>query len=332
MKKENKIAIVATSPLQIMLAHEISKKYNPKYVKCFIMTYNGDNRYPKCEKLAYDYGYEVQPMQMANLSTRWSIIKNSVSSFFHNNDYDIVIQGIFTIVFFYSFSMKLLKNGGQLIITDDGVATFQLEEPSIVGPLFQSKVLRNIFRIMAYRKIKHNLYYTIFEKIQSPHYELKKLNLNSSNLKNTPRGVYFIGTYQAAYVPKYSPQLTENQFYNLIAETVKYIRKKYNTEEIMYTPHGRESEQTSLNICNIWNLHYLPTKVSVEVDYPLNGHYPKVIVGFMSTALFTLRAMFPKAQVIDIRPANSKFIQTDTLEKTNLSEDEIGIKRIYVNI
>ncbi len=47
MKKENKIAIVATSPLQIMLAHEISKKYNPKYVKCYIMTFDGDNRYHK---------------------------------------------------------------------------------------------------------------------------------------------------------------------------------------------------------------------------------------------------------------------------------------------
>lgn len=332
MEKSKKIAIVATSPLQILLAHEICKKYKPIYVKCFIMTYEGDNRYGKCSKLAEDYGYNIQPVQMNDNSSRLSILKNCISSLYLNKGFDLVIQGMFTIDFFYSFSLKLLKSGGELVITDDGVTSFQLEDSNIMKSLFKSRTfkLNNFF--MHVRRIRHKLFFTIFDNLTSAHYVLKKLSIGLEISDKTPQGVFFVGTIQEAYVPKYNPRITDSQFNNLIEQTVKYIRENYIGEDIFYTPHGREKETKSLQICKKWDLKYLPTEVSVEVDYPQNGLYPKVIIGFMSTALFTLRAMYPKATVIDIRPNNTKFINPDTLASTDYSEDTIGISRVYLNV
>lgn len=332
MKNSPKIAIVSTSPLQILLAHEICKKYKPIYVKCFIMTYEGDNRYNKCKKLAKNYGYDVQPVQMNDNSSRMSILRNNLSSFFSNDGFDVVIQGMFTIDFIFSFSIKLLKYSGELVITDDGVASFQLEDSTIMERLFKTRTHKINSLIMYLRRIRHSLFFTIFDNITSSHYELKKLSLGIRMSDKTPQGIFFVGTIQEAYVPKYEPPITDCQFDNLIDQTVKYIRMNYNEEDIFYTPHGREKETKSLQICKKWNLKYLPTEVSVEVDYPNHGLYPKVIVGFMSTALFTLRAMFPKAIVIDIRPANAYFINTDTLASTDHSEDVIGISRVYINV
>lgn len=332
MGKAKRIAIVATSPLQIMLAHNICRLYNVSYIKCFIMTYEGDNRYEKCGKLANDYNYDVQAIQIKDHSSRWDMVKNCLTSIFHNMGFDIVIQGMFSIPFLYAFSTKLLKTGGELIFTDDGLATLQLQDPKIMNPLIESESLRGILSIMSFRNIKHHLYYTIFNNIKSKYYELNKMNLSALIQNKIPQGVYFLGTFQESYVLNYNPHLTNIQFLSLIEQTVNYINEKYPNEKIMYTPHGREYESKTLKICEKYNLSYLPVDVSVEIDYPQYGHYPKVIVGFMSTALFTLKAMYPLAQVFDIRPSNIEFDYPETLVKTNLSEDIQGIDRIYIDV
>lgn len=328
--KKNRIAIVATSPLQIMLAHKICDMYNPAYVKCFIMTYKGDNRYQKCENLANEYGYEVQAIQIT--SYRVTVIKNTLSSLFVNKGFDLVIQGMFYGLYYYAFSVKLLRKGGDLIMTDDGVATLGLEDDQVMIPLMSSPILKGIFSIMKFRKIKHRLFYTIFNSVKSKYFDIKGLSLSINDKSKGPNGIYLVGTFQESYFPTFNPSMTDKQFNNLLSQTVNFLRTNYPDEDILYTPHGLESKADSLQICKQMNLHYLPSEVSVEIDYPKNGHYPKVIVGFMSTALFTLKAMYPLAKVIDIQPANIEYKYQKKLEKLCLSEDSLGITRMFLHI
>ena len=42
------------------------------------------------------------------------------------------------------------------------------------------------------------------------------------------------------------------------------------------------------------------TEVSVEIDFVTNDIYPLVVIGFGSTALLTLKYIFPKASIIDL--------------------------------
>lgn len=333
--KENRsIAIVATSPLQIMLAHNICKMYLHSYVKCFIMTYNNDNRYAKCEKLAQEYGYDVQAVHVTNrlLSHYWGIVKKCILSFINDEDFDMVIQGIFSTFYFYAFSLNLLKKGGELIITDDGTATFLLEDTKYMDSVVKSPIYKGIFALMNIRKIKHGLFYSIFDNIKSSYFNFKKLKMDLAIQNRSQEGVYFLGTFQEAFASKFKPAISSEQFDNLVKQSVDYLHCKYPNEKIIYTPHGREWESNSLNICDRYQLEYMPTEVSVEVDYPKARIYPKVIVGFKSTALFTLKAIFPLAEVIDIWPSNVNFINKDQLLKSDTTADAMGISHVKFTI
>lgn len=242
-----KIAIIATSPLQIMLSKHICDTYYPHAkVVCHIITQNKDARYSKNIELANKYGYAIVKHNSdcflySDLMKLLQLFKSLLS----NNSYDLSIIGWYSSFLSHVIAALLVKNKGEIIYTDDGTATFQLEDSSFQKKAFSNPGWKVLWKILAFRKIRHRNYYSIFENIKSDKFNMINISWEIKSYANNDKsdGVFLIGTNPPMYRISFSPILTNEEYENFIIRWFSAVKKEYPNEMVFYTPHGRDNSE-----------------------------------------------------------------------------------------
>ena len=177
--------------------------------------------------------------------------------------FDVIIIGDFNNYIFKQF-YKLSKHR---IILDDGTNMFNFKKNFNLD----YKNLK-IFSIFERNFFNHKN----FEKNELRFLKSKLSNKNKKNL------IYILGS------PAVEKKIITRNNY---IEILKRIKKKHKSEKIIYIPHPKEHNNQLKNykLFNILNIHQ-----PIELYLTLNDYYPKKIIGFNSTAFFSLRKLFNK--------------------------------------
>lgn len=164
---------------------------------------------------------------------------------------------------------------------------------SKIGRLFLRKIILDdgTYNIQYIRKFPRKKYWTIFDYRTQNNFEYVNLRskLNTFNLLYS-NCVYFIGQPLSEL-----NIMTEQKYLSII----KQLSRKY---ELIYFPHRRESHNKIRQI--EVPIHYSIGPLELELIHI--GKRPAVVMGFYSTALYTLK------QLYDIE---SRFIKIDTGRK-----------------
>jgi predicted Zn-dependent protease with MMP-like domain len=111
----------------------------------------------------------------------------------------------------------------------------------------------------------------------------KQFNLSQSQSEK----VYILGQ------PIYNKEIPEDVF----IEHLEKILKQYHGKEIIYVKHRYENIPQKVAALLKERVEIYVNKYPIELDFLIKQEYPRYITGFFSTALYTLKQMFPESEV-----------------------------------
>ena len=214
--------------------------------------------------------------------------------------YDVLFNGDYYSggVYAYYFSILSSKRHGSLIYFDDGVETLRAySKPPQKRTLNMKYFGLHLFckTVEWLKGIGKPRFFTIFdvesERFITEHNDLTILR--NKVAESNQRGVFIIGTnFDGIDVDK-------EEYFCLLTKLILYFQKKYPKEIIWYCPHRRNKDNEELmKLLKDNNVSVFNTQITVEYDFVQKQIYPVHIAGFGSTALYTLKNIFPES-VID---------------------------------
>lgn len=328
-----KVAAIVTSPLQILLAKQICEKLDYSNVEYTILVESSDPRLENLKKLAeyLHLTYSIKYFEDSYFKGKFKYVK-LLCSIFNNNGFDIVIIGMYFCIFSHLISLKYVKKSGKLIYIDDGTATIELDSEDCYRLRMNSKKWYYVRLLLTLKRVDHRRYYTIFDNISSKHYDTEKYNPFSTNVNAQVqlKGIFILGTNSSIYANNFSPVMSMESFNSFIIKSIELLKDKNQEENIYYSPHGRDNSTELLDYCRKNEIEILKSMYSVEIDYVLKGYYPKIIAGPSSTALFTLKKIFPNSIVIDLLPMGFFHARPERKDKESLIKESQGIKTLTI--
>jgi hypothetical protein len=205
---------------------------------------------------------------------------------------------------FRSIEMCLLANNidaKNKIYLDDGTMTFILVEKAnngtnvIAGNAFKKILKKNLALLFGLRPDTSNLksLFTIFNLDTSANLKIIQNDLNFLRLKGEAgkeTGTYLIG---GAYVE--DDIICENEYMNILASIKCMI-----VGEIFYMPHRREKIKKLNIISNTMGFKIVNTDMPIELFFFINRINPECIIGFFSTALYSLSKIMGSHRVSSV--------------------------------
>ena len=233
---------------------------------------------------------------------RWRMRLYRISSFFHRyNRFKRLFIGDFRNETLLYFGLQYISDGSDIVYLDDGNATIPLFDGKRTTPPLgridiKYATLMTRLRNISFMKYFYSIYTNLpNEKFVIKFNSLEILNRNTDGEDN--RIVYIIGTNTIRYCEIMN--VTERRIINILETVIQEIRSKYLQTEIRYIPHGKDTSVEVKRLCECYCVDYKKLDVPVEL-YFVDQHYPIAIYGFMSSALYNLKQMFPTSDVYNI--------------------------------
>ena len=288
--KNNRTVALVSSPFQTLCALKAIDEFGCGVTEFY--TVEDKQNTPKIRLLLSDYGYNLSVIQQSSNIFHWYLDNKK------RDRYETLIVGDI-----FSFPLLILtsifaKRKSQVIYVDDGNSTLSINVGLMPDYIYDFKWKLVLF-ICKLKQISRRLFtmYPIEKYDDMPIVRYSPLTLINNNTQIEPKGVFIIGTNTSA----------------LNADTKKYkttLRQIYNyyyeREPVYYCPHRRDLNVYD-DFCSNNGLIVYDTKVSVEYDFIKSKQYPKVIIGFGSTALYTLKKMFPQSEIYNINMERNNY-------------------------
>lgn len=194
----------------------------------------------------------------------------------------------------YIVAVCLVKNNAKFVYLDDGNSTLAIAPPiSRKRPRTKNEgvwykalgIYTNAIRI-------NSKLFTIYDLDGGCPLPVEKNTFSSlvNKANSTKDGVYVIGTNADQL------KFRDKEYMDYLSSLNDWIHEKYGDVKVYYCPHRSDKTNSKDEVISFgWKV--FDTKVSVEVDFVNNSIYPLVVVGFGSTALLTLKKMFPESEV-----------------------------------
>lgn len=228
----------------------------------------------------------------------------------------------------YALSFFWGKRGAEVIYLDDGTGTLSIFDDYKLKRYINWRVslLMGMYSIMRFAKrMPKEQFFTYFD-IKSDKYKIYRNTFDSLTAKMkdvTQKGVYVIGTISSAF------HFGTCSYYDYLEKLNVWIRTNYPGEIIYYCPHRRDKYTDKvLEKCEQLKFMVFDTQISVEYDFVNKEISPRCVVGFNSSALYSLNMMFPGS---DIYTSVLKYAETSEYERAlALAKDmnEVGIYTI----
>lgn len=226
--------------------------------------------------------------------------------------------------------IKEIKTGGNIVFLDDGNATIAaLKGESIVQRSLGTRirvVLMDIYMLLC--RIKGDIYFTIFDDVQSKIYQVipNKMDLLRQECNGLDENIYIVGTYVLLYCKEMG--IEEADFYEKSILLFAQIKHLYKERKIIYIPHGRSVGDSMETICRENGVEYMALNKCIELFFIDRKVRPFALYGYGSTALFTLKRIFPSLPVFNVFWGGTNTVRVNGYEEINSYYSKHGIKLI----
>lgn len=219
--------------------------------------------------------------------------------------YDYLFMGDYRLTGNRLECIPYVKYGGKVFFLDDGTYIVDLANSTIKTTLI-TKIRNSLFDfICKIRSISWRNFYTIYannitlEGFNVVENKFKSLQTKCCNLSND---VYFIGTNPLGEGVSYCRflDIDYKEYLSKLSDVLEDIKLRNKTGEIYYIPHGRDFTNETKEVCNRLGIIYKKCNMCIEMEFATLNALPSIIVGFGSTALFTLRRMCPNTNIINL--------------------------------
>lgn len=196
----------------------------------------------------------------------------------------------------------LVSNHSDVVYLDDGNVTINQLSCREFGNIIENNLVQ-LKKIAKYRGLVfYKNLLTIYDDIPNNNYNIESLSLKRilSERKSsiTNKDVYVVGTNVDSFC---IPQgLEEKSFISYLDFLLYQLKIQYPKENIYYIPHGREYKLYAETLCEKHGVIYRRSSIMIEMELISSPNIPKAIYGFTSTALFTLKKLFPSTMIVNI--------------------------------
>ncbi len=287
----NKSLFIINSPFQALCAFEAINHFKESNPEFFV--FDCDDSKDKIVKLLKQYGYE--PTIIPFVGTRH--ILKILNKFDH---YERIYIGDYFSYLQYLIAVNLAKRKSVFVYLDDGTATLDLL-PSTGRKRYRGLSKRALsYRLLDIKvdlKQVKTIFFTIFDIGKETKFNTVKntfgfLPSDYSNIAEA--GIYIIGTNSSVISFK------DESYDELLRKLIKNIRDRFPNTPIYYCPHRRDTNNHD-SLLKEQGVNLFQTEISVEVDFVTKKVNPLLIVGFASTALITLKLIYPSCVVESVR-------------------------------
>lgn len=291
MQKKQALFIIK-SPFQALCAIEAIKHY--KIDESDFLCFDDEVVVKKTVPLIKSYG-NIQFFHVVNLGT-FQLMKQVRREI--KKRYDTIFVGDYFSYSQYIIALFVAKIRAHIIYLDDGSSTI-----SIAAPIFRKrgrshneKIAFFLFSSILWGKLINRSFFTIYDfKYGFPFpYEKNTFNSLVSVNNGLQHGAFVIGSNSSKMV------LSDMSYVDYMKRLSNHIKKNYPGEKIYYCPH-RADKNGYQDLLESLDWEIFNTINSVEIDFVLKGINPRFIVGFCSSALYTLKKIFPKTEIGNVR-------------------------------
>lgn len=293
---EKNTLFIIKSPFQAMCALEAISDFNLEGRYDMILMKDNHNK-DMASAFLRDKGIVVEEVDERPKTKQLLSLLSS-----YKKKYDTCFVGNYYSYNMYCLALYTLKRGGRIKYLDDGTATLSL----FLDKPFPRWFLRNEFlRRLKLRldyimlDIKRQLYgitqslYTMYD-VDSNNWHIEKNQLTSlkSEIGRDQSGIYIIGT-------RSSYHFNREDYIHLLDRSVEYALSLFPGQTVYYCPH-RADDYHFDDFFEGKGINIFHTKVSVEIDFISQQVNPAMIIGYGSTALLTMRKIYPKANITSV--------------------------------
>lgn len=226
------------------------------------------------------------------------------------------------------YSLLSIGKRGSFIYLDDGTASIEYIRNGIPSSRMVN-VIRNI--IKRFTKFNDGIFYTTYYEFPEKKNEIipnKFAYLQKSlRLQKDGSEAYIIGPAIDEFCG--IMDISTSIFFETLARVFREI-KLQDIEKIIYIPHRRDVNSEIDEFCKRNNVIFAPLDQPVEAYFLDADTSPRRIYGFSSSALYTLKMLYPSIEVISIwfKQINNNIINLDQL---NECFENKGIKLVNYN-
>lgn len=293
--------LIVGSPLQVITGLEAVKYYGVTDYRMLVLKTDT----PRHQHiLNYLHDNEV-PYDEAPITQEYIPFHKQITMLFksHKTKYDYLIIGDYRNIGFMFNHISEVNLGGKIVFVDDGSATISILSGRYVKPRAMGYKLRSAI-IKAYtkmQKITDNVYFTIFDDMEKNHLfhvDQNDMTLLRQQCDGVDENVYIVGTNILNYCEALG--LDENIFYNNCSWLFSYMKKLYDGRKIIYIPHGRSIGDVMQELCQHNGIEYMFLDKCIELFFIDRKVRPFALYGYGSTALFTLKKIFPSLPTFNV--------------------------------
>jgi hypothetical protein len=289
---------VLWSPFQIMCAISAMRQLEINDYLLFVYMPKGGERNKQMERILELYNIKYRKLCAINKYRYIYYVSRAL--IFHSLRYSRLFIGDVMNEWAHYVGCGFVKNGADVVYLDDGSHNLSLflGKNDYTNNFKYKKLMDSI---SSFRKLcfYHNML-TIYSDVPNPLYKIKKLCIDRlsvipHNHKIFNNAVLIIGTNIEGYcIPLNIPELS---FIHHLERICDNIKKQYPNTDIYYIPHGRETKIYAEEICRKKGVLFHRSSIAIELEIIEMGIEPIAIYGFTSNALYTLKKMYPKANV-----------------------------------
>lgn len=203
----------------------------------------------------------------------------------------------------YYIGSGYVSDNASVVYLDDGGATlsFLYNETPIQMKNRDKQILSCISR-------RRNLIFqknllTIYDAIANNKYNIETLSLNNifkeEKAPKSNQDIVFVGTNTDAYCQGLNIPLSI--FWEKQSKILRELKQSCKNEKLLFISHGLDVHQSEiLSMIDEIGCDFLRPQNMIELEMIARGVPPREIYGFTSTALLTLKSIFPQTHVVNI--------------------------------
>ena len=303
-KIKGNVLFFVNTPFQALCAIEAIRRFDIEKYRLYVAYFANENRLKQIDDVLGLFNIHYSSLLLKKTSSLTFLIRS-----LFRRKYEMAFVGDFYTIILACFSIVSLKPTGQLFYMDDGNSTIDIFKdvlsPMKTGGKFQK--LREFVKWMGKKKgikVEKN-FFSIFPDIPNMKYQV--IENDFSHIKslydtmNTQSLSLFVGTVTEGFCEENN--LSIEQYHNVLKELL--VKAQKDAGKIVYIPHGRDRDSFVMNLCNNYGIEYRKLEVCIELYILQNGICPEFVYGFSSSALYSLKRMFPDAKVCNVRIISS---------------------------
>ena len=245
----------------------------------------------------------------------------------NRNKYDIIFIGDYFSYFHYVTALFMSKRHARYIYLDDGNSTLTIMPPSSRqrGRSKRERKYLQIWDFFSNVKTIKKSFFSIYDLGEEFPFDVEKNTLSSfvGNNVNVQSGIYVIGT-DSSFL-----HLKDRTYSDYLKALDKYIKESYGEENVYYCPHRRD-ENDFHQLVDELGWHYRDSEYGVEIDFLRKNIYPLLVVGFGSTALYTLKKIFSKTSIETIYIVFVEDHMNNAYRAIEKEFSQYGIRTIFI--